>query len=470
MPLWEGRFSQRPHAQVRQFGDSIAFDRRLGPADVRTNITYAHGLAKAGVLTDEECHKLVCALQQVESELAKGHLEIGPDDEDVHAAVESRLHELVGPIAGKLPTGRSRNDQVATDLRLYLLQEMGELQNAIGDLQSALLDRARQHLDALMPGYTHGRQAQPILFSHWLLSYFWRLERDRERLMDGARRTAMLPLGAGALAGNPFGVDREALAADLGWRVAENSLDAVSDRDFVVDFLASAALLQVHLSQLAEDLIVWGSHEFGFLEVGETYCTGSSLMPQKQNPDTLELIRGKTGRIIGHLTGFLVVLKGLTSGYSKDLQEDKEALFDTVDTLKLELPLVTGIVETLKVNSDRMAAALDARLLATDLADYLVRKGVPFRQAHRLVGKTVRRAEDLGVPLPELSLGEYQTISGEFAEDLYAVFDFHRSVNARDVRGGTAPRAVKEQIARAEAALAAHSPSNPGLPWASAQA
>ncbi len=464
MPLWEGRFSQRPHAKVRQFGDSIAFDRRLGPADVRANITYAHGLARAGLLTDEECHKLVSALEQVGRELAEGQLEVRPDDEDVHAAVESRLHDLVGPIAGKLPAGRSRNDQVATDLRLYLLQEIGELQSAIGELQSALLNKARQHLDALMPGYTHGRQAQPILFSHWLLSYFWRLERDRERLTDGARRTAELPLGAGALAGNPFGVDREALAADLGWTVAENSLDTVSDRDFVAEFLASSALLQIHLSQLAEDLVVWGSHEFGFLEVDETYCTGSSLIPQKKNPDTLELIRGKTGRIIGHLTGFFVVLKGLASGYSKDLQEDKEALFDTLDTLKLELPLVAGIVETLKVNSQRMAAALDTRLLATDLADYLVRKGIPFRLAHRLVGKAVRRAEELGVSLSELSPGEYQAINGNFSEDLYAVFDFDKSVNARDVRGGTAPRAVKEQIARAEVALAAHRPPNPGQP------
>lgn len=454
MPLWEGRFSRNPGAEVRRFGDSISFDLRLALADVQASIVYACALVGAGILTESECSQLVHALEQIRGELAEGRLEARPDDEDVHAAVESRLQELVGQLAGKLPTGRSRNDQVATDLRLYLLKEINKLRSALGGLQGTLIEKAHEHLDVIMPGYTHGRQAQPVLFSHWLLSHFWRLERDQRRLGDCSRRTAELPLGAGALAGNPFGVDREAMARDLGFTVAENSLDAVADRDFVAEFLFCAALLQVHLSQLAEDLIVWGSFEFGFVEVDEHYCTGSSLMPQKKNPDTLELVRAKSGRILGHLTGFLVVLKGLVSGYSKDLQEDKEPLFDTLDTLEVEIPVVAGILETLAVNTERMSAALDARLLATDLADYLVRMGIPFRQAHHLVGRAVRRAEELGVSLSALDLAEYRAISTNFGADLYTVFDFRKSVNARDVRGGTALRAVEEQLAYASVALA----------------
>jgi argininosuccinate lyase len=286
------------------------------------------------------------------------------------------------------------------------------------------------------------------------MSYFWKFQRDRERLADVARRTSVLPLGAGALAGNPFGVDRQALAADLGFdAVTENSVDAVSDRDYVVEFLAWAALVQVHLSNLAEDLIVWASREFGFVELADAYSTGSSLMPQKKNPDSLELMRGKSGRVVGHLTGLLTTLKGLPSSYDKDLQEDKEALFDVVDTLKMELPVAAGVVRTMTVNGERMAAALDDALLATDLADYLVRKGVPFRESHHLAGQAVRRAEELDVSLGALTLADYQAIHPAFAEDVYQVFDFQRSVEARDVEGGTAPSAVHAQIKRAKGLL-----------------
>lgn len=450
--LWGGRFAKAADEEARRFNDSLAFDQRLYAADIRGSIAYARALLRAGLLTAEECEQLVAGLEQARDELDKGIFPFHPSDEDIHTAVERRLTELVGAVAGKLHTGRSRNDQVSTDLRLYLMEQTANLRQHLGALQKAILEKAEAHLDVIMPGYTHLQQAQPVLFSHWLMSFFWKFQRDRERLSDVARRTAVLPLGAGALAGNPFGIDRQALADELGFAaLAENSMDAVSDRDYVVEFLSRAALLQVHLSNLAEDLILWSSREFGFVELDDAYCTGSSLMPQKKNPDTLELMRGKTGRIVGHLVGSLMMLKGLPSGYNKDLQEDKEAIFDTIDTLSLELPLAAGIISTLKVNAERMAAALDETMLATDLADYLVSKGVPFRQSHHLVGQVVKRAEELGVSLRQLDIAEYQAIHSAFALDLYAVFDYQRSVGRRDVLGGTAPSAVRLQIAHAKA-------------------
>ncbi len=455
MVFWGGRFVAATDELLRRFGDSIGFDRRMYEADVRGSIAYAGALARAGLITAEERDQLVAGLEQVRAEFDAGTFQIRPDDEDIHTAVERRLGELVGPVAGKLHTGRSRNDQVATDLRLYLLDEMASLRRTLIELQGAIVQKAEAHLDVIMPGYTHLQQAQPLLFGHWLLSFFWKFQRDRERLAGVARRTGVCPLGSGALAGNPFGIDRQALAAELGFAaVSENSVDAVDDRDYVVEFLAWAALVQIHLSCLAEDLIVWASREFGFVDVGEAYSTGSSLMPQKKNPDSLELMRGKSGRVIGHLTGLLTTLKGLPSAYNKDLQEDKEAIFDVIDTLKMELPIAAGVIRTLTVNAARMAAALDDALLATDLADYLVRKGVPFRESHHLVGQAVRRAEELGVSLHGLGLATYQAIHPAFAEDVYAVFDFRRSVEARSTEGGTAPDAVRVQIERAVDLLA----------------
>lgn len=449
--LWGGRFSQSSAGSMRQFGDSFHFDRRLAAADVAGSMAYARALARTGLIGAEERDRMIDGLGQVGAEFEAGTFHVQPGDEDVHTAVERRLGELIGPAAGKLHTGRSRNDQVATDLRLYLLGEIETLDGALRDLQAAIVDKAEMHRDALMPGYTHMQQAQPVLFSHWLMSTFWKLQRDAERLADVARRTAVLPLGAGALAGHPFGLDRQALAADLAFaEVAQNSIDAVSDRDFCVEFLAWASLVQVHLSTLAEDLVTWSSREFGFVQVDDAYATGSSLMPQKRNPDALELMRGKSGRIIGHLVALLTTLKGLPSGYNKDLQEDKEALFDAVDTLALELPLAAAIIRTLHVDEARMAAALDGAALATDLADYLVREGMPFREAHRLAGQAVKRAEELGVTLDTLGLHEYRAIHRAFGADLYQVFDFGRSVATRDVEGGTAPAAVEVQIARAK--------------------
>jgi argininosuccinate lyase len=454
MALWGGRFVEETDELMKQFSDSIGFDQRMHAADIQGSVAYAGALAQVGLLTAAECEQLVSGLEQVRAEFDAGTFQIQSGDEDIHTAVERRLGELAGPVAGKLHTGRSRNDQVATDLRLYLLDEMAFLQGALIELQRAIVDQAEAHLDVIMPGYTHLQQAQPLLFSHWLMSFFWKFQRDSERLVDVARRTSVLPLGAGALAGNPFGIDRQALAAELGFAaVSENSVDAVSDRDYVVEFLAWAALAQIHLSGLAEDLIVWASREFGFVQVADAYSTGSSLMPQKKNPDSLELMRGKSGRMVGHLAGLLTALKGLPSSYNKDLQEDKEALFDAIDTLKMELVIAAGIVRTLTVNGARMAAALDDALLATDLADYLVRKGTPFRESHYLIGQAVRRAEELGVSLKELNLGEYQAIHPTFAEDVYEVFDFRRSVEARDVEGCTALSAVRVQIERAKKAL-----------------
>ncbi len=455
MTLWAGRFASATDELMESFNNSIGFDQRLYAADIRASIAYARALLKAKLLTSDEHDQLVSGLEQVQAEFDAGTFEIVPGDEDIHTAVERRLGELVGPVAGKLHTGRSRNDQVTTDLRLYLLQGMGHLDEALSQLQLAILDQAEAHLNVIMPGYTHLQQAQPLLFSHWLLSYFWKFQRDRQRLSGVKRRTSVSPLGAGALAGHPFGIDRHSLAAELGFAdLAENSIDAVSDRDYVVEFLSWATLVQVHLSGLAEDLIVWSSREFGFVQVDDAYATGSSLMPQKKNPDSLELMRGKGGRMIGHLVSVLTTLKGLPSAYNKDLQEDKEPLFDALDTLAVELPVAAGVIRTLKINGQRMAAALDDALLATDLADYLVRKGLPFRQSHHLVGQAVRRAEELGVPLKQLEIAEYQAIHPSFAQDLYRCFDVRASVEARDAHGGTAPATVRIQIEQARSLVA----------------
>jgi len=452
--LWGGRFRAQTDALMEQFNASIGFDQRLYEADIRGSQAYARSLAGAGVLTAREAEQIVAGLEQVLGEFQSGTFAFAPGDEDIHTAVERRLGELIGPTAGKLHTGRSRNDQVATDTRLYLLGWIATLQDALAATQRAIVIQAQAHLDVLMPGYTHLQPAQPILFSHWLMSYFWMLQRDRERLEQVAQRTAVLPLGASALAGNGFAVDCDALAQSLGFaEVAQNSVDAVSDRDFVAEFLFWAALVQVHLSRLAEDVIVWSNPALGFVEVDERYATGSSIMPQKRNPDALELLRAKSGRLNGHLVSILTMLKGLPSAYDKDLQEDKEPLFDAVDTLAMALPIATGVIATLKVNAANMAAALDEGMLATELADYLVSKGIPFRDSHRLVGQAVRQAEEDGCTLSTLPLEAYQAIDIRFGSDLYDALDFRRAVERRRVPCGTATRAVQEQIERARTLL-----------------
>ncbi len=454
MKLWGGRFERPTDELMAGFNNSIGFDWRLYDADITGSIAWTHGLERAGLLTAAERSALVEGLERVRAEFAAGRFEIRPADEDIHTAVERRLHELLGPVAGKLHTGRSRNDQVATDVRLYLRSAIGNVDRGVAAVQGAIVRQAETYLDVVMPGYTHLQPAQPVRFSHWLLSFFWMFQRDRERLADCARRANVLPLGSGALAGVAFPVDRRFLAAELGFdAVTENSLDAVSDRDFIAEFLFAAALLGVHLSRLAEDIVLYSTAEFGFVELDDAYATGSSLMPQKKNPDSMELVRGKAGRLIGHVTGLLAVLKGLPSSYDKDLQEDKEPLFDAVATLEVALPVVAGAIETLHVREDRMAAALDDAMLATDLADYLVAHGVPFRESHGVVGRLVRRGLALGVPLHDLPLDEFRAAHPAFGPDVTSVFDPIRAVERRAAAGGTAYAAVQEQIARAGAFL-----------------
>ncbi|MBM3127530.1 MAG: argininosuccinate lyase [Chloroflexi bacterium] len=449
--MWGGRFSKQMDDRFAYLNASLRFDWRLYAADIRGSRAYARALARAHLISEMERDALVDGLTRVEQEFDAGTFAAQPSDEDIHTAVERRLGELVGAVAGKLHTGRSRNDQVATDTRLFVLDTIRNLQFAIRNLQSAILEKSEQQLDVLMPGYTHLQRAQPILFSHWLMAYFWMLERDHARLRDCATRVSVLPLGAGALAGNALGIDRDFLARELGFaRVSDNSIDAVSDRDFIAEFLFAAALIGAHLSRLGEDLVLYSSAEFGFVTLDDAYATGSSLMPQKKNPDAMELARGKAGRLIGDLMSLLVVLKGLPSSYNKDLQEDKEPLFDAVDTLDALLPVVAGVIRTLRVHADKMRAALDAAMLATDLADYLVRRGVPFRDAHRRVGEAVKLAETRGIALADLSLDAYKTIAPEFDAALKDVFDFARALAARETVGGTGPGAVRAQIGRAK--------------------
>ena len=452
--LWGGRYRGVTDELMWAFNASLSFDRRLAQVDVAGSIAYARALMRVGVLSADEAATLVAGLQHVAEEFERGEFPFVATDEDIHTAVERRLGELVGPVAGKLHTGRSRNDQVATDIRLYLMEELLALRCALRQVQAAIVNKAEAHLEVLMPGYTHLQPAQPVRFSHWLLSYFWMLERDHQRLDDLLVRVACCPLGAGALAGNAYGLDREALARELGFAdVTPNSMDAVSDRDMVLETLSWGAILGLHLSRLAEDLIIWSSAAYGFVLLDERYTTGSSIMPQKRNPDSLELVRGKTGRLVGNLTGLLVTLKGLPSTYNKDLQEDKEPLLDTLDTLNMLLPIVAGVVATLQVNAETMRAALSEGLLATDLADYLVRRGVPFREAHHLVGQAVLLSEQRGVALSALAYADYQRFSPAFGPDLYAALDFLASVEARNVTGGTALGAVRAQLQKAQAIL-----------------
>ncbi len=455
MKLWGGRFSEGQNELAAAFNNSLPFDWRLGEVDVRGSQAWAQALGQAGILTPEEVEQLQAGLQAVAQELAAGSLEFLPADEDIHTAVERRLGELAGKAAGKLHTGRSRNDQVATDFRLWVLQAIDGLSAHLAGVQQALVGRAGADMGLILPGYTHLQRAQPILLSHWWLSHFWPLQRDRQRLAELRARTAWLPLGSGALAGVPFAIDRPALAQALGFeRPSPNSLDAVSDRDFAAEFLFQAALTGVHLSRLAEMLIIFSTAEFGFIELSDAFSTGSSLMPQKKNPDPLELTRDKAGTLIGLLTGLLAVLKSTPSAYDKDLQEDKQPVFQAADTLALMLPVMAGLLGSLKVKPARLQAALDPAMLATDLADYLVRRGVPFRSAHHLVGQVVQRAQALNLPMDRLPLAEFQAISAEFGADVLQVFDFEGSVERRQALGGTATAAVQAQLAEAAALLA----------------
>ncbi len=454
MTLWGGRTSKELDEAVRRLNASLPFDVRLYGEDIDGSLAWADGLAAAGLLSAEELKAIREGLQQVRREFEEGTFESEPSDEDIHTAVERRLTELIGPVAGKLHTGRSRNDQVATDFRLWVMRACDQLDEMVTGVARALADQAEAHRDLPLPGYTHLRPAQPVTWGHWALGRAWPLLRDRDRLRAARERASVLPLGAGALAGTTVAVDRQALAAALGFeRVAPNSLDAVSDRDFAAEFLFAAALLGVHLSQLAESLILFSGPEFGFVQLDEAFVTGSSLMPQKVNPDPLELARGKAGRLMGSLIGLLVTLKGLPSAYDKDLQEDKEPVFDAYDTLSKLMPALTGLVTNLSPNPERMRSGVPDEVFATDLADYLVGKGVPFRRAHRLVSEAVQRVEGEGMALSDLPLASYREIAPEFEEDLFDVFDLEASLARRSAVGGTAPGAVAEQLKQLRQAL-----------------
>ncbi|KAA3661667.1 MAG: argininosuccinate lyase [Chloroflexi bacterium] len=445
--LWGGRFAKQTDSLVHQFNASIQFDVRLFNQDITGSITWAKGLVGAGILTEEEAETIINGLETVRGEFENETFEFAVNDEDIHTAVERRLTEIVGPVGGKLHTGRSRNDQVATDFRLWVMQAIQDIQQHITDLQQALIDSAAADLNTPMPGYTHLQHAQPITWGHWALSHFWPLVRDQKRLASVWEETAVLPLGAGALAGTAFPIDRHFLAKELGFHaITPNSLDAVSDRDFVADFLYAATMIGLHLSRISEQLILFSSSEFGFVTIDDGYSTGSSLMPQKKNPDTLELTRGKSGRLLGNLMGLLTTLKGLPSTYDKDLQEDKEPVFDAFDTLRLTVPVMTGLIETLRLNPSRMSAQLEPNLLATDLADYLVKRGTPFRQAHGIVGQVVQLAENKKIRLTDISLADLQAISSTFDTDVQSVFSFKSSLENRSIPGGTSQAALASQL------------------------
>lgn len=451
--LWGGRFESGMAPEMVPFNLSLGIDQRLWREDIRGSVAWARAIGGAGVLTAEETEAIVEGLAAVAVRIEEEGFD-GVPDEDIHSLVERLLGEVAGPVAGKLHTGRSRNDQSSTGVRLYGMSECDRISGMLLDLADALHKLATEGREVIMPGYTHLQQAQPLRAAQWALSHLFPFLRDVERLRAARSAAAVLPLGSGAIAGCPFPIDREALRAELGFdRVSENSVDAVSDRDWICDLLYAGAMIGVHLSRLCEDLVLFSSMEFGFVRLSDGFSTGSSLMPQKRNPDAAELGRGKSGRLVGNLVGMLTLLKGLPTSYNRDLQEDKEPLFDTIDTLHLTLPALARAVETATFRPERTRAVMDAQLLATDLADYLVRRGVPFRTTHEVVGRLVRESEERAVPLTDFSLEDFRSAHEAFEADVVHVFDWHTSVDARVAAGGTALTAVDQQLADARTRL-----------------
>lgn len=445
--LWGGRFTGATDPVMEKYNQSLSYDKRMWQEDITGSKAYARCIQRVGLLTEDELAKIVDGLDKVAEEWNSGTFQVQSGDEDIHTANERRLKELIGDVAGKLHTGRSRNDQVAVDMKLWFRNAAGSLTARLTDLMRTMVQRSQSELNVLMPGYTHLQRAQPIRWSHWIMSYVWMLRRDFERLSQLSERANFSPLGSGAIAGNPFNIDRVSLADDLGFSgVTDNSLDAVSDRDFIAEFLSWASLLSLHLSRWAEDLILYSSKEFGFVTLSDAYSTGSSLMPQKKNSDSLELIRGKSGTIFGRCCGFMMTLKGIPSTYNKDLQEDKEAMFDVYDTLEGTLQVATGVISTLKIHEDAMLTALSPDMLATDLAYYLVRKGVPFRTAHGLSGGCVALAETKGCSLDKLTLANFKSVSDKFEEDVLQIWNYETSVSQYQAYGGTALDSVQKQI------------------------
>lgn len=450
--LWGGRFTEATIAEVDAFTASIGFDARLAAADIRGSIAHARMLGQAGIIPDRDAEKIVLGLEDLLREATAGTLTFRVEDEDIHMNVERLLTERIGAVAGKLHTARSRNDQVATSMHLFMRSAVSEVLQEIRALQVTLVEQAERNIDVIIPGYTHLQRAQPVLLAHHLLAYFWMLERDADRMESTLQRMNLLPLGAGALAGTTFPIRRELVAAELEFDgLYQNSLDAVSNRDYLLEFLSNASICIMHLSRFSEELVLWSSEEFGYIELADRYCTGSSMMPQKKNPDVPELVRGKTGRVYGHLIALLTVMKGLPLAYNKDLQEDKEGVFDTLDTLLPALRIFRGMISTWTIHSQRLEMAFDRDFsAATDLADELARRGLPFRQAHAVVGQLVQRALSRGVGLADLSVEDFQELSPLFDERVHDLLQLRHVVDSRSAVGGTATCAVVQQLAAAK--------------------
>jgi argininosuccinate lyase len=450
--LWGGRFTKTAEEWVDEFGASIPFDQELVEEDIEGSIAHVTMLGKCGILPNKDVEKIKNGLLTLLEKAKQGKLEFSVAYEDIHLNIEKMLIDEIGPVGGKLHTGRSRNDQVATDMHLYLRKRVTEIITLIGQLQKVLVEKAEEHVETIVPGYTHLQRAQPISFAHHLLAYFWMLERDRERFRESLKRINKSPLGAGALAGTTFPIDRYMTAELLGFDgIYENSIDAVSDRDFIIEFLSNSAMLMMHLSRFCEELILWSSQEFQFVEIDDAFATGSSIMPQKKNPDMAELIRGKTGRVYGNLFGLLTVMKGTPLAYNKDMQEDKEGMFDTVKTVIGSLKIFAGMIETMKVNVDVMEKATKQDFSnATELADYLANKGVPFREAHEIVGKLVLTCIEKGVFLADLPLDVYKEASPLFEEDIYEALKPYTAVNRRNSAGGTGFSEVRKALEKAK--------------------
>ncbi len=454
--MWQGRFQQEPSALLQEFSESISFDWRLWRHDIEGSLAHSAALEAAGLLTREEREKIVAGLRAIGAEIEEGEFSFKTELEDIHMNIEAELTRRIGDAGAKLHTARSRNDQVALDLRLYLRSECDAIAGRLGEMQRALVDLGERHAEVIIPGYTHLQRAQPVFFAHHLLAYVEMFQRDRERIADTRKRVNVLPLGSGAIAGSTIVLDREMVARLLDFpAVTHNSMDAVSDRDFAVEMLAALALVAVHLSRLSEDVILWASSEFHFISIGDAFTTGSSLMPQKKNPDVAELTRGKTGRVVGNLVALLTTLKGLPMTYNRDMQEDKEPVFDSVDTVKAALAVFVAMLRSVTVDATACAAAAaDPMLLATDLADYLVLRGAPFRQAHEIVGKAVALCVARACSLPQLTLADYQALSPVFAADLFEVLTIEKAMAARQAIGAPSPQNVAAQLARWREALA----------------
>ena len=448
------RFDKPADELVIKYTTSLPFDWRLYHEDVRGSIAHARMLAKQGIIPSADALEIMKGLLEIEIEIGEGKFDFKPEMEDIHMAIEARLKENIGEAAGRLHTARSRNDQVATDLRLYMKEVIASTIESIKELQTSFVKLADNNIDVVLPGYTHLQPAQPVLLAHHYLAYFEMLRRDEERFNDCLKRTDVLPLGSGALAGVSYSIDRDFVAKDLGFAsISRNSLDAVSDRDFVIEYLAAASITMMHLSRLSEEMVLWSGAEFGFIEIDDAYATGSSIMPQKKNPDVAELCRGKTGRVYGHLMGLLTTLKGLPLAYNRDLQEDKEAVFDATDTLLLSLKVVAGMVKTIKIRPEKMLKSVDrGYLLATDLADYLVKKGETFRNAHGIVGRLVSYCIKEGKTFPELTMDEYRRFSTLFDPDVFEI-TVSTSIESRNVPGGTARNQVEKALADAKMSL-----------------